>query len=77
MARDLRKTLELSAVLVFDEGSTPCVISDISKDGAYVSLAIPDLVPERAVLWMTPDGKVKRPCTIVTRTLTGVGVQFE
>ena len=77
MARALRKALELPAALVFDDGSAPCVISDISKDGAYVSLALPDLVPEKAVLWMTPDGKVKRPCAIVTRTLTGVGVLFE
>jgi hypothetical protein len=33
--------------------------------------------PQKAMLWMTPDGKVTRPCKIVMRTLTGVGVQFE
>ena len=73
------KSLQLPARLVFEDGtpSTPCIISEISGDGAFVSVDQPDSVPSKAMLWMTLDGKVCRHCTIVTRTLTGVGVQFE
>ena len=75
----IRKPLQLPARLVFEDGtpSAPCIISEISGSGAFVAIEHPDDVPPKAMLWMTPDGKVCRPCTVVTRTLTGVGVQFE
>jgi hypothetical protein len=74
-----RRLLKLPARLIFEDGtpSAACIISEISRSGAFVSVEQPDNVPSRATLWMTPDGKVCRPCTVVTRTLTGVGVQFE
>jgi hypothetical protein len=80
MAGELpRRSLQHPARLVYADGlpSAPCLMSDVSPDGAYLSLAEPNHVPEKAELWITPDGKVRRACTIVTRTLSGVGVKFD
>ena len=74
-----RKSMQLPAKLVFgdDYPSQPCIMSEVSPDGAHLSVANPSDLPEKGTLWMTADGKVKRSCTVVTRTLTGVGVKFE
>ena len=66
---DKRRSLQLPAKLVFGEDyqSAPCIMSEVSTDGAYLSVEDASALPEKATLWMTPDGKVKRPCAVVTR----------
>ena len=73
------KPLGRPATVVFGDnsGRAPCIIQSISREGARLSMVNGDRAPDKVYLWLTPDGSVRRPCTIVYRTLCSVGVEFD
>ena len=77
--RAKRKPFEHTAVMDYGDGAfpTPCEIADISDGGAcLVVFGDLDLVPERFMLWLSPNGAVKRECRTAWRRNGCVGVQF-
>ena len=80
MNAQVRKPLNLEAIVVYGDEPTarvPCAITKLSDDGAYLTVSCGDQLPDDITLWMTPNGRVRRRCTVVSRSLIGVEVRFK
>lgn len=74
-----RRSCEFVAALDLQDGSVPkpCIIADISDGGARIFVAGDErLIPDELVLWLAPNGKVRRPCRTAWRAIGEIGVQF-
>jgi hypothetical protein len=74
-----RRSCEFDAALDWQDGSArkPCIIVDISDGGARIIVAGDErLIPDVLVLWLAPNGKVRRPCRTAWRRGGQIGVQF-
>jgi len=64
-------------VLGRDQPPYKCMLSDVSKAGAKISLAGHLDVPQRFVLLLSADGGPRRNCRVVWRDGTMMGVEFQ
>jgi hypothetical protein len=53
-----------------------CRISDISDHGGKIACENVSQVPDKFVLFLTPDGKAARSCKVVWRSDKEIGLQF-
>ena len=76
--RSVRRTLTYGAAVVAADGAWQhqCKIIDISESGAQIMIdpAVP--LPSGFVLSLTSNGSVKRPCYMVWRNNSKVGIRF-
>jgi hypothetical protein len=77
--RQKRRAFDFNAAIDLQDGSVPqpCSIADISDGGARILITGDEqLIPDRWVLWLAPNGKVRRPCRTAWRSAGQIGVQF-
>jgi hypothetical protein len=76
--KSIRRPLTYAAAVVAADGAWrhECQILDISEAGAQISIdpAVP--LPSGFVLSLTRTGSVNRPCSMVWRKNSQVGVRF-
>jgi hypothetical protein len=53
-----------------------CKMKDVSSSGAKLEHDIQDEMPERFLLSLSRDGKVRRQCQVVWRKENEIGVRF-
>lgn len=53
-----------------------CILRDICRSGGRISAEEIRDVPDRFVLWLSPDGRVTRLCQTQWRFDNQIGVQF-
>ena len=74
-----RRACDFNAALDLRDGAAPkpCIIADISDGGARIIVTGDErLIPDDLVLWLAPNGKVRRPCKTAWRASGQIGVQF-
>jgi hypothetical protein len=82
MSRDrriaLRKEIRWKAVLIESSGSVvaPCVVVDISANGARLVLGAPAELPDTFGLVLSKNGGVRRRCEVSWQKGLFVGVRF-
>jgi PilZ domain len=78
LRRHRRRTFEATASVSFGDGSPPrpCWILDISDSGARLNIGTQRDVPDFFVLRVTSTDAVRRPCKLVWRKGSEVGVRF-
>jgi len=67
-----------SGKMVFNDGNSlvDCLVRDLSDTGAKLKVVTAIGVPDRFALLL--EGETKgRPCTVVWRTATSIGVMFD
>jgi hypothetical protein len=76
--KNLRRSVTYPAFLDFGDGSPTreCTLCDASQEGAQLTVAKPDSVPENFILALSSDGAARRRCRVVWRTETQIGVAF-
>ncbi len=65
--------------MIYQDGKpfVRCKLSDVSHNGAKLEFDKNIELPSKFVLSLTPDGSVRRDCTLIWRLSNSVGVQFE
>lgn len=75
-----RRPFERMGALDIGDGSASaaCEILDISEGGARLRPLMfpPDAVPDDFILLVTACGRVRRPCRVVWRSHSELGVRF-
>ena|SRR5579872_2913837 len=77
--RQSRRRAVSTPGIVFGTNGKPiveCQLRDISATGAQIVLDKETTLPERFVLAMSRDGKVRRQCTLVWQFSIVVGARF-
>jgi hypothetical protein len=82
MTKDKRKSrrrpIRYVAWTAADSGERQsCLLSDMSETGARIDVENAAEVPERFMLLLSANGAARRPCRVVWRTPTQIGVRFE
>ena len=60
-----------------DDARSPCIIRDISQDGATLAVNEPWTLPENFRLYFSLTARTFRQCVVRQRERDSVGVQFE
>jgi hypothetical protein len=78
LRRHRRQPLHYPAwiVLAADQPPYKCMLSDVSKAGAKISIAGHLEVPDEFSLLLSEDGSTRRSCRVVWRESTHMGVEF-
>ena len=76
--KNLRRTVTYPAFLDLGDGAParPCKLRDASAEGAQLSVADPNSLPDEFILALSFDGAARRRCRVMWRTDDQVGVQF-
>ena len=76
--KNLRRTVAYPAFVDFGDGSPvrQCTLCDASQEGAQLTVADPDSLPEEFILALSSDGAARRRCRVAWRSKTQVGVEF-
>jgi hypothetical protein len=53
-----------------------CVLLDVSKSGATLSVDDVGVIPDTFILMLSPGAGVRRKCKVVRRAMGEIGVQF-
>jgi hypothetical protein len=64
-------------VLAPDQPPSKCMLSDVSKAGAKISLAGDLEAPEHFMLLLSADGRTRRMCRVAWRDGALMGVEFQ
>jgi hypothetical protein len=77
---DEKRTLARQRVLKagtieFGGGAIDCTVRNVSASGASLDVVSPVGIPERFTLVVPPD-ELRRPCRVVWRNVTRIGVSF-
>ena len=62
--------------LAADQPPYKCMLSDVSKAGAKISIAGHLEIPDEFILLLAEDGSTRRNCRVVWREGTHMGVEF-
>jgi hypothetical protein len=73
-AVDRRRILK-PAKMTFNGGAVDCVVRNISETGAALEVESPVGIPENFVL--SRGDEISRPCRVVWRKATRIGVRFQ
>jgi hypothetical protein len=72
-----RRVLHYPAWIEVGESTVrECQLSDVSRGGARLKIAIPDDLPDEFVLRLSQDGSSRRRSRVVWRSPTEIGVEF-
>ena len=76
--KNLRRAISYPAFIDIGDGSPAraCKLCDASQEGAQLSLADPNSLPNEFVLALSSDGAARRRCRVIWRNETEVGVTF-
>jgi hypothetical protein len=76
--REVRKSLRQPGWITLDGGfaARPCVVQDMSATGAKITIDDPNMLPAKLRLALSRDARTGRPCEVVWRRGTSVGVKF-
>jgi hypothetical protein len=76
--KNLRRSISYPAFIDLGDGSSTieCTLCDASQEGALLSVAEPDGVPDEFILALSSDGAARRRCRVAWRTEEQVGVEF-
>ena len=78
LRRHRRQTLHYPAWIVLDPGQPPyrCMLSDVSKMGAKITIAGHLELPPQFTLLLSEDGRTRRTCRVAWREGTVMGVEY-
>jgi len=73
-----RLPLNRRAIILGLDGSIlgTCELSDVSRSGAKIEPRRPRAIPDKFVLVMSQDGRLRRHCSVSWRTNTALDVRF-
>jgi hypothetical protein len=76
--RDTRKSLSQPGWITLEGGfaARPCVVQNMSATGAKITIEDPNSLPAKLKLAFSRDARTGRPCEVVWRRGTSVGVKF-
>jgi hypothetical protein len=76
--RNVRRAVTYPASLDFGDGSPArgCTLCDAWQQGAQLTVADPNSLPNEFILALSSDGAARRRCRVVWRTETQIGVEF-
>ncbi len=76
--RDPRKSLRRPGWITLDGGfaARPCVVQDMSSNGAKISIEDPNSLPGKLRLALSRDARTGRSCEVVWRRGKSVGIKF-
>ena len=76
--RNRRRYVRQTAMMVATDGTRlgPCLMVDISNGGSRLAVKAANAVPNKFVLWLSPDGYVRRQCSVTWRSVTEIGIRF-
>ena len=49
---------------------------DVSNGGARLAVRAANAVPNEFMLWLSPDGYVRRQCLVQWRSVSEIGIRF-
>ncbi len=77
--KNKRRYILQGARMVVADGSVleDCRIIDISGSGARIEVKDLDAVPDQFVLVLSYDGHLRRQCSVMWRSETTIGVEFD
>ena len=81
MSKEARKSIrrplsQQGAVLSDHTLLSACTVLDVSASGARIQLQTPNDIPDKFILLLSKNGKVRRQCQVVRRTEIELGVRF-
>lgn len=76
--KSIRRRVGHFATIARPDGSeiSACVLVDVSASGARLSVIPGKVIAQEFVLILSPDGQVRRYCSVVWRSGTSIGVRF-
>jgi hypothetical protein len=76
--RNLRRAISYPAFLDLGDGVAPreCLLCDVSKEGALLTVENPTSLPDEFTLALSVDGAARRRCRIAWRSKDQIGVSF-
>lgn len=76
--RDARKMVHQTAWITLEGGfaARPCVVIDLSANGAKISIDSPDALSAKLRLAFSRDARTGRPCEVVWRRGKTVGLRY-
>ena len=76
--REARKSLREPGWITLEGGfaARPCVVQDLSRSGAKVTIDDPNMLPAKLRLAFSRDARTGRNCEVVWRRGRSVGVKF-
>ena len=76
--RNVRRAISYPAFLDLGDGVTPreCLLCDVSKEGALLTVENPTSLPDEFTLALSVDGAARRRCRVAWRSKEQVGVSF-
>ena len=76
--REARKSLRQSGWITLEGGfaARPCVVQNMSRSGAKITIEDPNVLPARLRLAFARDARTGRNCEVVWRRGKSVGVKF-
>ena len=76
--RELRKSVHQPGWISFEGGfaARPCVVQDMSSNGAKISIEDPNSLPGKLRLALSRDARTGRSCEVVWRRGKSVGIKF-
>ena len=76
--REARKSLQQSGWITLEGGfaARPCVVQDMSKSGARITIDDPNMLPAKLRLAFARDARTGRNCAVVWRRGKSVGIKF-
>ena len=63
-------------IFLWEGQPVDCIVVDISKGGAMLSVDDVGAIPDTFLLMLSPSGGVRRKCKVVRRSMQEIGVQF-
>jgi hypothetical protein len=76
--RNLRRAISYPAFIDLGDNVAPreCLLCDVSKEGALLTVAEPTSLPDEFTLALSVDGAARRRCRIAWRSKDQIGVSF-
>jgi hypothetical protein len=71
-----RRRILKAGTIEFGGGGIDCTVKNLSETGAALEVVTPLFIPERFTLFV-PSDQFKRPCHIVWRKQTRIGIEFD
>ena len=71
-----RRLILKAGTIEFGGGGIDCIVRNLSETGAALEVVTPLFIPDRFTLSI-PSNQFKRPCHIVWRKETRIGIAFD
>jgi hypothetical protein len=74
--KHVRRPVHIAAKINVGQSLRDGTVLDISDSGARIAVKTSREVPDKVVICMTPRGSPIRPCRVIWRSDTEIGVEF-